>query len=165
MSSYLDFLHQLGNHRRSKEERLRSLLSYFENETGKGEACRQIALGKVGAVFTFVTTSKRFHDGQDRAERQRQETYGLSNRVLSIVKWMPTTKKALWVVTVADKDVKQRLEDLTRDTGRREDREFQDPGQYFQSRLAVHLLLCHWACENWRAYLHWLDDNIEEEVR
>ncbi len=71
---------------------------------------------------------------------------------------------ALWIITRADLDLKKRIEETTEETGMGEDRQFQTPEQCLKSSLAIHLLLCHWASENWRTYFQWLLDTVEDEV-
>lgn len=70
----------------------------------------------------------------------------------------------LWVLTKGALDLKERIKEMTGRNGRTEDRAFGTPQECFQSSLAVHLLLTHWASEEWRGYIQWLEDVIDEEV-
>ena len=71
---------------------------------------------------------------------------------------------ALWIATGADLDLEKQIEETTGRTGTGEDRRYQTPEQCFKSSLAIHLLLCHWASENWRTYFLWLEGTVEDEV-
>lgn len=70
----------------------------------------------------------------------------------------------LWIVTKGNLELKERIQDMTGLDGRLEDRSFGTVGQCFISSLAVHLLLCHWSCEEWRWYILWLEETIAEAV-
>jgi hypothetical protein len=72
----------------------------------------------------------------------------------------------LWIVTKGDRDLKERIEDMTAPPpyGRIEDQSFDTPEECFRSSLAVHLLLCNWSTEEWRWYIQFLETSIEDEV-
>lgn len=70
----------------------------------------------------------------------------------------------LWIITKGDKDLKDRIEDMTGPQGRPEDQAFGTIDECFKSSLAVHLLQCHWSIEEWRWYIQWLEAVIESEV-
>jgi len=70
----------------------------------------------------------------------------------------------LWILTKGDLQLKDRIQELTGSKGRLEDRSFGTVAQCLISSLAVHLLLCHWSCEEWRWYILWLEEVIEYEV-
>ena len=70
----------------------------------------------------------------------------------------------LWIVTQGELHIKKRVEDLTGVKGRPEDRAFNTPEDCFKSSLAVHLLYCHWSAEEWRWYIQWLEEIIDQKV-
>ena len=70
----------------------------------------------------------------------------------------------LWIVTKGRLDIQQRYKELTGPDGRPEDKSFGTLDEYFRSTLAAHLLYCHWSTEDWRWYIRWLEDVIDEEV-
>ncbi|KAL8998394.1 MAG: hypothetical protein Q9169_002522 [Polycauliona sp. 2 TL-2023] len=72
--------------------------------------------------------------------------------------------KALWIITKGDLEIKDRVKALTGKDGRVKDRAFEDPESSFTSSLAVHLLNCHWSTEEWRWYIQYLEDAIEDET-
>jgi hypothetical protein len=80
-------------------------------------------------------------------------------------------RSALWMITKGlsrydgSHDLKSRIEEITGTSGREEDRKFDSPANSFRSTLAIHALVIHWASEEWRWYLQWLDERIEYEVR
>jgi hypothetical protein len=70
----------------------------------------------------------------------------------------------LWIVTKGNLDLQERFKELTGKGGRPEDKSFGTLEQCFRSSLAAHLLYCHWSTEDWRGYILWLENVIEEEV-
>ncbi|KAI4091311.1 MAG: hypothetical protein LQ344_004170 [Seirophora lacunosa] len=70
----------------------------------------------------------------------------------------------LWIVTKGNLDIKDRIKTLTGKDGRAEDKAFDTLEQCLKSSLAVHLLLCHWSTEDWRWYVQFLEDKIDDET-
>lgn len=71
----------------------------------------------------------------------------------------------VWIVTKGRTDLYERFKELTGKDARPEDRAFQTPEECFRSSLSAHLLFCHWATEDWREYIKWLEEAIQQEVR
>ena len=69
-----------------------------------------------------------------------------------------------WIITSAREDLQDRVKELTGDEGRTEDKTFTNSATSFISSLAVHLLLAQWATEDWRGYIRWLEQVLEEKV-
>jgi hypothetical protein len=71
----------------------------------------------------------------------------------------------LWIVTKGRLDIQQRYKELTGPEGNPEDKSFGSLDACFRSSLAAHLMYCHWATEDWRWYIRWLENVIDVEVR
>ncbi|KAL8811715.1 MAG: hypothetical protein Q9200_001578 [Gallowayella weberi] len=74
------------------------------------------------------------------------------------------TGNTVWIVTKGNLDIKKKIQALTGQNGRVEDRSFETPEQCLRSSLAVHLLHCHWSMENWRWYVQFLEDQVDHET-
>lgn len=72
---------------------------------------------------------------------------------------------SVWIVTKGRLDLQQRFKSLTGPDARSEDKSFDDADQSFSSSLAAHLMYCQWSTEDWREYLRWLEDVVDQEVR
>lgn len=72
---------------------------------------------------------------------------------------------ALWIITKGSLDLKTRVQQVTGNNGREEDRTFATPAESFRASLAIHMMIVHWAGESWRLYIQWLEELIEKEVR
>lgn len=71
---------------------------------------------------------------------------------------------AVWIITSARDELEKRVKSLTGSEGDVEDRSFSSPSKSFISSLAVHLMLAQWATEDWRGYIRWLEQVLEENV-
>ena len=70
----------------------------------------------------------------------------------------------LWIITKGHKDLLERFKELTGKGGRPEDKSFATVEECFRSSLGAHLMYCHWATENWRWYIQWLETVIESHT-
>ena len=155
MPSYLEFLLLFGRHRHSRERRF----SAFRSEVLlDGRNLNLELLGRHGNHFELCynlkTVARWTTDGDQWSIRQGAFYHKFDVR----------QGNAVWLITRAGLDIKERIESLTGKTGRPEDREFQTPAQCLKSSLAVHLLLCQWSAINWRTYFQYLEDLVETQV-
>ena len=72
--------------------------------------------------------------------------------------------KALWIVTKGDQRLRRRLQELTGEDARKEDKNFSSVEESFRSSLSAHLVLCHWSTENWHFELSGLEECIDYVV-
>jgi hypothetical protein len=71
---------------------------------------------------------------------------------------------SLWIVTKGNLQIRDRIEEMTGQKGRLEDRNVQTLHDCFKFSLKVHLLCCNWSTEEWRWYIQWLEEVIDEDV-
>ena len=161
MPNYLDFLFLFGSHQHSREV---GFISFRAELMFNNQNLRVDGLGRSGKHFqlcynlkTIAKQMNSVHSATDDCQWSIRQ--GAINHQFDI-----REGTALWIITRAGLDIKQRIESMTGKYGRDEERSFEAPGLCFRSSLAVHLLLCHWASENWRSYLQWLEDCIANEV-
>ena len=162
MPSYLELLMLFGVHKHTREKRFSSFRGHLQlagrnslpidclRRSGRQyQICYNLkAVGKWAEPNTLIPNNKNWSVRQGAFHHQFDVEKGTT----------------LWIVTRAGQELKERIQDMTGSNGRSEDRQFQSPEECFESSLAVHLLLCHWSCENWRTYVQWLEDTIETEV-
>ena len=72
--------------------------------------------------------------------------------------------QTLWIINKGDLEIKDRIQDMTSASGRKEDRCWDSQAASFASSLAVHLLLCDWSSEQWRWCLKSLEDEFQKEA-
>jgi hypothetical protein len=71
---------------------------------------------------------------------------------------------SLWIITSARNTLQKRVQELTGADGMLEDKNFNTAADSFISSLPVHLLLAQWATEDWRGYIRWLEQVLEDKV-
>ena len=163
MPSYLDFLFFLGAQSEPRDLRF----SAFREQTFLSSPPRALAIPSLG-----------------RSGRQFQLAYNLKavaclSPANTSLKWKQWSIRqaafhhqfdvvegtTLWIVTKGNLDIKERVQAMTGEGGRPEDKAFGNPEACFRSSLAVHLLYGQWSLEEWRWYIQWLEDVVEQEVR
>ncbi|OTB13154.1 hypothetical protein K445DRAFT_320334 [Daldinia sp. EC12] len=69
----------------------------------------------------------------------------------------------LWIVIKGGLEIQQRFKALTDKDARIQDKSFGTPEECFRSSLSAHLMYCHWATEDWRWYIKWLEQMVDKE--
>lgn len=70
----------------------------------------------------------------------------------------------LWIVVKGNLDIQQRFKAMTDTNARPQDKSFGTPEECLRSSLSAHLMYCHWATEDWRWYIGWLEKAVDAEV-
>ena len=162
MPSYLDFLLVFGVHKHSREKRF----SGFRQQVlwAKDSNLAIDCLGRSGREFQICYNLKAVAKSTEPGLLTTSDKHWSIRQGAFHHQFDMEKGNSLWIVTRTGLDIKQRIEELTGKSGRSEDRQFQTPAECLRSSLAVHLLLCHWSCENWRSYFQWLEDTMDSEV-
>jgi hypothetical protein len=71
---------------------------------------------------------------------------------------------ALWIVAKGNLDLQQRFKALTEKNAPSEGRSFGTLVECLRSSLYTQLMYCHWATEDWRWYIKWLEQATDETV-
>ena len=168
MPGYLNFVSVFGQQTKPHNARF----SGFREQTVlstplQGQAIHD--LGRSGRQFQLCynlkSVSRTSPEATVTVTKIEKKFWRWSTRQVALCHQFDTVEgTTLWILTKGGLDLKERIQEMTGSNGRREDRTFGTPQECFQSSLAVHLLLAHWANEGWRWYIQWLEDVIEEEV-
>ena len=73
--------------------------------------------------------------------------------------------RSTWIIIKGDRLMERRIHSATSDRGPRRFSSFQTVENAFAAALATHLLLCDWSGENWRWYIKFLEDKLQEMTR
>ena len=162
MPSFLDFLTVFGVHKHSRDQRF----SGFREQIllSPGNSLKVGALGRSGNQYQLCYNLKSVARWTEPGQLMPSEDHWSIRQGAFHHQFDVEKGTSLWIITRSGLDIKQRIEDLTGKDGRIEDKKFDTPNECLRSSLAVHLLLCHWSTENWRIYLQWLEDTIEDEA-
>lgn len=71
---------------------------------------------------------------------------------------------SLWIVAKGNLDLQQRFKALTDKNAPPEGRSFGTLEECLRSSLYTQLMYCYWATEDWRWYIKWLEQAIDETV-
>lgn len=163
MPDYLDHLFIFG---RQTDQRDVGFGSFREQMSLRGSSTshRIAPLGRSGRQYQLCYNLKG-------VSSPKNANYSLEGKQFSIRhaavyhRFDVVGGNTVWIVTKGHTDVHERIKELTRRDARPEDRSFNTPEECFRSSLSAHLLFCHWATEDWREYIRWLEEVIQQEVR
>jgi hypothetical protein len=162
MPSYLHFLSAFGQQTKPHNARF----SGFREHTTLAAPSPGLAivdLGRSGRQFQLCYNLKSVSCTSAPDTVKRQKVWSI-RQVALYHQFDIVEGTTVWLLTKGGLDLKDRIKELTGRNGRPEDRSFGNPQECFQSSLAVHLLLTHWSTDEWRWYIQWLEDVIDEEV-
>ncbi len=162
MPSYLDFLFVFGIHKHSREKRFSGFRGELRLAEGQNPPIE--SLGRSGRQFQLCYNLKTVAKWTETGRLDPSHYHWTIRQGAFYHQFDVDNGTSLWLITRSGLDIKQRIETMTGPSGQSEDRQFQSPKQCLKSSLSVHLLLCQWSSENWRAYLQWLEDTAENEV-
>jgi hypothetical protein len=159
MPSYIDFLCVFGSQDEPRDLRFASFREQtLISEPARGPAVE--ALGRSGRQFQICYNLKAANCTSSANTKVQAKQWSI--RQLAIHHQFDVkTGTTLWIVTKGDKEIKNRIEDLTGPDGRPEDTDFSTPEECFKRTLGAHIVYCHWSAEEWRAYVQWLEEYID----
>lgn len=161
MPSYLDFIFVFGANSEARDLRF----SGFREQVMIKPGIRPVLaeLGRSGQQFQLCYNLKgvtlKHVDTKDAKLNEWSIRQAAIHHQFDVV--FGTT---LWVVTKGGLDLQQKFKELTGPEGRPEDKDFHSLPSCFRASLATHLLYSHWAADDWRWYLNWLETVSEQDV-
>lgn len=75
------------------------------------------------------------------------------------------TGRTVWIMTKGNNMIRDRIMETTTPGRHSELAQFQSTSHAFASSLAVHLILCEWASENWRWRINALEEEFQSKTR
>ena len=159
MPCYLDFISVFGAQKFARELRFSGFREWISLDATL-PACAAPTLGRSGYQYQLCYNLKApasIRDGVTNNWSIRQAAFHHQFDVK-----VGTT---LWIIAKGNWELKDRIQHLTGVTGSDVARGLQTVEQCFNASLAIHLLCCHWCIEDWRWYIQYLEDTIDEEVR
>ncbi|KAF2006620.1 hypothetical protein P154DRAFT_615337 [Amniculicola lignicola CBS 123094] len=163
MPSYLDFLSTFGLQLDQREVRFSGFHEQNTLSAPQSKKPAVLTLGRSGHGYQLCYNIKAIVDkggsGKSKNWSKRQAAVHHQFDV--------ENGKALWICTEGRKadGLFDRMRDLTQDNKRMQDWSYSDKQECFRSSLATHLTCCHWSIEEWRTYMSWLEEVIENETR
>ncbi|KAI9776788.1 MAG: hypothetical protein M1816_005082 [Peltula sp. TS41687] len=162
MPNYLDFVSVFGSQALPRELRFSSFREQILlSSPPRGPAVPD--LGRSGRQFQLCYNLKAVTCLSDANTATKSKEWSIRQAAFHH-QFDVEEGTTLWIVTQGSLDLKNRVQEMTGKDGRPEDRAFRNPEECFRSSLAIHLLYCHWSTEEWRWYIQWLEDVIDQEL-
>lgn len=155
MPGYLDFLHAFGA---QDNPRAQFFTGFYQQTMLEDKVQIPKMVGRSWRQFQLcynlrgVTCIKRF-DGTGTEWTVRQAAIHHQFDVVY--------GTAVWIVTKGRQDLLQKFDHFTKGSP---GRCFDTPQSCLRTSLETHRMFCHWAAEDWRQYVDWLEDGLESNV-
>lgn len=109
-------------------------------------------LDRSGRSFQISFTLRTMESDRSKWKMRQTSTYHSFDVV---------TGNAFWLVLKADDTMRERIRTVTKGSGARQMTSLGTAAQCLKSAMALHLIMCDWAGENWRGFI----GQMEQEVR
>lgn len=161
MPEYLDLMLMFGRQSVLEDQRFTAFHEQIDLQ-GAGVSCASSALGRSGRQYQLCFNLKGVTLKQRSLVDSRQNFFSIRQAAF-YHRFDIVEGNAVWVLTKGGLDLKERYKELT-DEGKDEARAFQTPKDSFRSSLAVLLLFCTWALEDWKSYIKWMENTVDKDV-
>lgn len=159
MPAFLDFLFPYGKQEYAQDFHFGG----FRHETRLTRMDRGLEileLGRSGRDLRLCYSLKSV----ERSERQREWPWSIRQTAI-YHSFDVETSRATWIVVKADHLMKDRIMSATEAVGLSDLASFETLGGAFASTLATHLMFCEWSGENWRWYINFLEEALQNVTR
>lgn len=163
MPDYLDHLFLFGRQIDQNEIGFSSFREQMSLRGNRASHCND-PLGRSGKQYQLCYNLKGVTCTRDDPEDPNGKEFSIRQAAV-YHRFDVVSGNTVWIVTKGRTDLYERFKELTGKNARPEDRAFQTPEECLRSSLSAHLLFCHWATEEWRAYIKWLEEIIQQQVR
>ncbi|KAF1997328.1 hypothetical protein P154DRAFT_441433, partial [Amniculicola lignicola CBS 123094] len=158
MPTYLDFMFVFGAQSDPTDLRFGGFREQVMMKKDTAEGLSIPELGRSGRQFQLCYNLKGVSFKQSDNDNFNHDEWSIRQAAV-YHQFDVAHGTALWIVTKGRLDLQERYRDLTGANGRPEDRSFSTLENCFRSSLAPHLLFSHWATEDWRWYIRWLESS------
>lgn len=162
MPAYLDFMLVFGAQSDPKDLRFSG---FREQVKLKAPVAENVipALGRSGRHYQLCYNLKSVQKKKKSDESIELDEWSIRQTAV-YHQFDVDAGNSLWIVTKGGDDLLEQWEELTGQSGRPQDRQFQTPSLAFGSSLSAHLMFCHWSTEDWRWYSQWLEEVLDHVV-
>lgn len=161
MPEFVDFMLAFGVSEHSKD----FLYSGFRSEMNLSDDCKRLILPSLGRSGREIRLCHILRS-VERVEEGSQKNWPWSLRPsVTYHSFDAESGKSVWMIVKANNLIKNRIKDSC------EDQDLYKPypdsafDNSFESTLRTHLVLCSWAGENWRWYINFIEQQIQDLTR
>ena len=156
MPEFVDFLFSFGQQARAQDFHY----SCFRQRTrlsSSRQGLKIIELGWSGRDFQVCYNIKSVESSSSQTPWPWSIRHCAISHSFDVENIRPT-----WIIVKGDRLIEKRIHAATSDRGPPQFRNFSTIDRAFAASLGVHLLLCYWSAENWRWYINFLEERVEE---
>lgn len=163
MPEFVDFMLAFGISEHSKD----FLYSGFRSEMNLSNDCNRLLLPELGRSGREIRLCHilRSVERVDSAGGSQKQWPWVLRPTVTYHSFDAETGKSVWMVVKANDLIRDRIKHSC------EDRDLYQPcsdttlDRSFESTLQTHLVICAWAGENWRWYINFIEERIQELTR
>jgi hypothetical protein len=159
MPAYLDFLFPFGRQLYAKDFHF----SGFRHENSLGDPGRAFnipELGRSGQELRLCYSLKSVEPSGGHRDSPWTIRQTSIYHAFDMI-----TGRATWVLIKGNELMRDRVESATGSHGLSELTSFATMDRAFATSLATHLIFCDWSGENWRWYINFLEESLQEKTR
>jgi len=164
MPVYLDFMLVFGSKSDAKDLRFSGFRDQIQLKPPTSGHHEIPELGRSGKIFQLCYNLKSVHLEKRGSEKPEPTDWSIRDAAF-YHQFDVEYGTTLWIVTKGGLDILDRYQELVGPSVRPGQGAYDDLASCFRSTLATHLLYCQWSTEDWRWYIVWLEEIVDEEVR
>lgn len=167
MPSFLDFLFSYGEQHHAQDFHFTG----FRHETRLSEAQRELSipgLGRSGrnVQLCYNLRSVEYSPDPEAEAEADPEYWPWSIRGTATHHAFDfESGQSNWIIVKGNELMKKRIIEETSSGAGLAPKDYESLAGAFSSTLFTHLMLCNWACENWRWYINFLEQAVQKITR
>jgi len=159
MPSFLDFLFPFGRQEHARDFHF----SGFRHETRLDPNRRGLQIPELGRSGREI---RMCYSLKSVEESVGQQQWPWSIRQTAVYHSLDVETGVMsWVVVKGNQLMQRRMESVTESRTFRGENNFNNPVRAFVASLALHLVICDWCGEDWRWYISFLEECLQEKTR
>ncbi|CAN9275664.1 unnamed protein product [Alternaria alternata] len=162
MPVYLDFMLVFGSKSDAKDLRFSGFRDQIQLKPPTSGHHEIPELGRSGKIFQLCYNLKSVHLEKRGSEKPEPTDWSIRDAAF-YHQFDVEYGTTLWIVTKGGLDILDRYQELVGPSVRPGQGAYDDLASCFRSTLATHLLYCQWSTEDWRWYIVWLEEIVDEE--
>lgn len=161
MPEFVDFMLAFGVSEHSKD----FLYSGFRSEMNLSDDCNRLILPSLGRSGREIRLCHILRS-VERVDEGSQQNWPWSLRpTVTYHSFDAESGKSVWMIVKANNLIRNRIKDSCEDQDLYKSYPDSAFDNSFESTLRTHLVLCSWAGENWRWYINFIEQQIQDLTR
>jgi hypothetical protein len=159
MPSFLDFVMSYGRHQHAQDFHF----SGFRHESRLASADRGLEVPELGRSGRRIQLCYSLRSVE--ASSSQSKWPWSVRQTASYHSFDMENGRSTWIVIKGDPLMRERLTSATKSPHTADLRSFKTLPNSLNSALATHLIFCDWSAENWRWYINFLEEQVQDITR